>query len=202
MCSKSATLRDVFYLDRAHLRLISDPLRQRILELLCRKAMSATELRGEIADAPSNLHYHVDRLREAGLIRLERTEPRRGATEKYYRAVARAYTLAPELAALVPGDRTLDEDMLSVVRGLLENNYMALTQSLQRGLLGDGEGSHGPVLTGCTIRTSRERMEALQRALVEWLKDCQDAEDPEGDVELAILTFLFPVDPGTDSSFS
>jgi DNA-binding transcriptional ArsR family regulator len=200
MCSNEAEPQEVFYLERAHLRLISDPVRQRILGLLCRKAMSATELKNEIADAPSNLHYHVDRLREAGLIQLERTEPRRGATEKYYRAVARAYTLAPELAALVPADRTVDEDVLSVVRSLLENNYMALTRSLQRGLLGDGEGSVAPVITGCTIRTSRQQMEALRQALIDWLKDCQESEDPEGDVELALLGIVFPVDLGADPS--
>lgn len=197
MCSKNPR-QDVFHLDRSHLKLISDPLRQRILDLLGHRAMSATELKREIEGAPSNLHYHVDRLHEAGLIRLERVEPRRGATEKYYRAVARAYTLAPELAALAPGDRTLDEDMLSVVRSLFENNYVALTRGLQRGVLGKGDGSVEPVITGCTIRTSRERMDELRRTLVGWLRDCQEADDPEADVEVALLGVMFPVDFDTD----
>lgn len=194
MCVNNTERQDVFYLDREHLGLISDPLRQRILELLCHREMSATELKAEIENAPSNLHYHVDRLREAGLIRLERTVPRRGATEKYYRAVARAYTLAPELAAMAPTDRTLDEEMLSVVRGSLENTYRALTRSLQRGLVGTGEDSVVPVITSCTIRASRDRMEELRQRLVDWLEDCQAARDPEGEVEFATLSVLFPVD--------
>lgn len=196
MCVNDAELQNVFYLDREHLGLIADPIRQRILELLCRREMSATELKAAIDDAPSNLHYHVDRLREAGLIRLQRTEPRRGATEKFYRAVARAYTLAPELAAMVPADRTLDEGMLSVVRGSLENTYRALTRSLQSGLVGEGEGSVVPVITSCTIRTSRARMEELRQALIDWLEDCRAARDPEGDVEFTTLGLMFPVDLG------
>lgn len=194
MCSNQRRIAPVFYLGREHLRLISDPVRQRILELLCHREMSATELKAAIEGAPSNLHYHVDRLREAGLIRLQRTEPRRGATEKYYRAVALAFTLAPELVALAPVGRSLDEDVLSVVRGILESTYRTLVRSLQEGLVGEGEGSVVPVVNSCRIRASRARVDELRQRLIDWLEDCQEAQEDEGEVEFATLSLMFPVE--------
>lgn len=200
MCGKKEDREKIFWLDREQLALISDPLRQRILKMLCHREMSATEMKQAIEDAPSNLHYHIDRLHAAGLIRLVRSEPRRGATEKFYRAVADAYTLAPHLAHLVTTDRSLDESVLSVVRGSFEETYASLARSLQRGLAGEGEQSVVPVITAMSVRTSRARMEELRQALIDWLHACHDAYDADGPVEFATLQLLFPVDLGLEAA--
>ena len=183
---------DVFYLNREQLRVVSHPTRRQILGLLCLREMSATELKREIEDAPKNLHYHVDRLRDAGLIRLVRTEQKRGATEKYYRSVASAYSLAPELVAVVPTDRSLDDDLSSAVRHMLEDSYRELTRSLQAGLF--GEGSRTPVITGLKLRTTPKRAAELRRTLVDWLRACRDANQADGEVEYVLLSLMFPTE--------
>lgn len=195
MCDNRDEIADVFHLDRRQMRLLADPLRHRILELLCRRTMSATDLKGAIEGAPKNLHYHVDRLRKAGLIRLVRSEPRRGATAKFYRAVARSYTLAPELAVLAPSDRSFDNEVLSVVRASFDKTFTSLAGSLRAGILGEGEGSTVPVITGCSIQTTPERMEQLRGRLIRWLEDCVAAQEPDGEVEFAMLALMFPLAP-------
>lgn len=170
---------------------MASPLRQRILRELAREPLSATELRERIEDAPTNLHYHVDRLRDAGLIREVGRQQKRGAVERYYRAVARTYTLAPELTAATATDRDLDEPILDIVRGLMEDTYGAFATALARELLGDAAGGGAPVVTGCAIRTSRRTGERLRRRLVEWLEDCRDADTEDGEVELRLLALLF-----------
>lgn len=112
--------------------------------------------------------------------------------------MADAYTLAPQLAQLVTTDRSLDESVLSVVRGSLEETYASFARSLQKGLVGESDESVVAVITSMTVRTSRERMEALRQALIDWLHTCHDAHDPEGPVELATLQLLFPIDLGLE----
>ena len=185
---------DVLYLDRDQLRLISDPLRQRILRLLARREMSGSEVAAALEDAPSNLYYHLDRLREAGLIRLVRTEPRRGATEKYYRAVARAFSASPELLLTLPDDRSADEEMLGTVRGLLEDAFRSFSRGLAAGLLGEGPGSEAPVVSGLSIRATPERIAALRARIVAWLEEACAEEDDEAGVEYEGLVMFFPTE--------
>lgn len=203
MCSKrhlsSFAPADVCHLQREQLAAIASPLRQRILRLLAREPLSATGLRGRIEDAPSNLHYHMDRLRDAGLIREVGRRRGRGAVERFYRATARTYTLAPRLAADTTTDRDLDEALLGVVRGLVESNYTALASSLAGGVLGQDTKAGVPVITGCTIRTSRRTANRLRRKIVDWLEECRDADVADGDVELRVLALLFD-GPGDESA--
>jgi len=51
--------------------------------------MSPNELSFELQVYLAKLDYHVDQLHQAGLIELVRTEPRRGATEHFYRRAPR-----------------------------------------------------------------------------------------------------------------
>lgn len=79
------------------IKALADPLRLDLLRAFGdepRTAKSAARLLGV---PPSRVYHHVDVLEAAGLIDLVETRPRRGAVEKYYRAVASAFRLAPEL---------------------------------------------------------------------------------------------------------
>jgi DNA-binding transcriptional ArsR family regulator len=60
-----------------------------ILELLVRerRAVSPKELAASLGLGLPNVSYHVGCLHEAGLLRLARTEPRRGAVEHFYELV-------------------------------------------------------------------------------------------------------------------
>lgn len=53
------------------------------------RVMSPNELSFELQVYLAKIDYHVDQLRRAGLIELVRTEPRRGATEHFYRLAPR-----------------------------------------------------------------------------------------------------------------
>jgi DNA-binding transcriptional ArsR family regulator len=78
-------------LDERVVRAISHPLRHRLLVLLNERVASPNELARELGEPLGTVSYHVLRLRDAGAIELVRTEPRRGAVEHYYRAIARAW---------------------------------------------------------------------------------------------------------------
>lgn len=73
-------------------RSTAHPLRISILEVMGLnggRVMSPNELSFELQVYLAKLDYHVDQLDQAGLIELVRTEPRRGATEHFYRRAPR-----------------------------------------------------------------------------------------------------------------
>lgn len=62
--------------------------RVRVLEQFAARhgeAISPSYIAGEIGEPLGNVSYHVRALLDQGLIVLDRTEPRRGALEHYYR---------------------------------------------------------------------------------------------------------------------
>jgi DNA-binding transcriptional ArsR family regulator len=186
---------EIHVLSREQLRVLANPLRLRILNRLCRRSMSTAELQRELGDAPSNLYHHVGKLVDAGLLRLVRTAPRRGAVERYYRAVAPGFTVPPEL--LVVGAEGAHPEIVATVRGMLEDALAALAESLRRGLSGPEPPAEVPMVTGFELRASRERIEELRRriqALTEEILAGPDAG--EGAPGYAFLVMFFPVAPG------
>jgi len=79
------------------LRIVADPLRIRIFEMLAQRPMTATQVGEELQIAAPKAHYHVRELERIGLARLVETRERGGILEKYYRAVARNLTAPPQL---------------------------------------------------------------------------------------------------------
>ena len=187
------TIRDeIRVLSREQLQVLANPLRVRILNRLCRRAMSTAELQRELEDAPSNLYHHVTKLVDAGLLRLVRSEPRRGAVERYYRAVAPGFTVPPEL--LVVGAEGAHPEILAAVRGMFEETLAALGESLRRGLSGPEAPAEIPIVNACELRASAERIEELRRrieALTEEILGEPDAG--EGAPGYSFLVTFFPV---------
>jgi DNA-binding transcriptional ArsR family regulator len=99
--------------DPETLRLIADPLRLRLLELLRRQPRTVTELATELDLPRTNLYYHVRLLESHELVEIDETRVVSGITEKRYRAVA--YRLSVEKALIGTEGRTPLEVYLSFV---------------------------------------------------------------------------------------
>src|SRR5688572_10061938 len=74
--------------DLETLKLISDPLRLRMLELLRGEPRTVKELARALGVAPTKLYYHVKLLLERELIRVAETRIVSGITEKRYQVTA------------------------------------------------------------------------------------------------------------------
>jgi DNA-binding transcriptional ArsR family regulator len=109
------------------LRALADPLRTRILEALARQPKTTSQLAEMFGETNNKLHYHVHELERFGLIKLVEKRERGGVLEKYYRAVARDFTIAPAL--LSP---STSNDVIEVVRSYFDQMVQGLTQTLER----------------------------------------------------------------------
>ena len=74
-------------IDQRIMKALSHPLRVRMLTLLNQKVSSPSELADELDEPLGNVSYHMRFLADLKMVKLVRTEPRRGAVEHYYQAL-------------------------------------------------------------------------------------------------------------------
>jgi DNA-binding transcriptional ArsR family regulator len=85
-------------------RALAHPMRLEILSIVEKRTASPKEIAQEIGAPLTHVSYHVRQLAQLGVIKLERTTPRRGAVEHHYSMEARpsvsedAWRAAPEVA--------------------------------------------------------------------------------------------------------
>lgn len=77
--------------NQALVKSLAHELRAEILAILNERMASPNELAKELDEGLSQVSYHVKVLKDYGVIRLVKTEPRRGAVEHYYRATSKAF---------------------------------------------------------------------------------------------------------------
>jgi DNA-binding transcriptional ArsR family regulator len=83
------------------LKVISDPLRAKVLLYLIEKAYTGQQLAKLLGMARAKVHYHLNELEKNVLIAVVRTELKNGIVQKFYRAVARGFVPSEELLPYV-----------------------------------------------------------------------------------------------------
>lgn len=77
-----------FWTDGEYLKILAHPLRHRAFNEAVKEPVSAKELADRLGVPLQRMSYHVRLLADAGLLRVVRRTPRRGAVETHYRAIA------------------------------------------------------------------------------------------------------------------
>jgi DNA-binding transcriptional ArsR family regulator len=134
---------DLIVRDTRQLQALSNPVRQQMLEHLCREPFTATQL-GHLMDmAPARAHYHLKQLVTAGLAELIETRESSGIVEKYYRAVARRFHLTKTVAHDPAGHAAARHSLTVQVRSAVE----AFERRVQEEI-GPEDGSLPPDVVG------------------------------------------------------
>lgn len=84
-------LEDIVVRDTSVSSAVDEPVRAMILDMLADRAMTVEDLHEQLVErgfdrTVNTARHHVNELRDAGLVEVERLEERRGGTLKYYRA--------------------------------------------------------------------------------------------------------------------
>lgn len=82
------------------IKALAHPARVHALHILNQRVASPKELAYEIGTPVGKMAYHIRVLDEAGFIELVREEPRRGATEHFYKGTQRAVFFEEEWASV------------------------------------------------------------------------------------------------------
>ena len=171
-------------LEPLQLAVLGSSIRQRVLEILCLKERTVGALADDLGrEAPSNLYYHLNKLVGSGLVKVVRSEQRRGAFEKYYRAVARGFS-----SPIGGGGKRAPGGLVDVAASSAENALRDLTAAVDAGQV---KSVDDLLLSRVIVRTSHEKSKYLRQKLESWLHELCDA-DGEGDVELTAIAMMFP----------
>jgi len=175
--------------DLAQMKVLADPLRIRILELFCEER-TTKQVAGILGQPPTRLYHHVAALERVGLVRLERTQQRRGALEKYYLAVAKTFSADPRLFSS-GRTRQLREATHGMAAQIMENTSADLGLLLERDEDAAALAQVG-VLGYLEVRASARELKAIRARLMKFLKTCSgDRSKADTSVRPYRLTIAF-----------
>jgi DNA-binding transcriptional ArsR family regulator len=154
-------------IDLAQMKVLADPLRIRILELFCEER-TTKQVAGILAQPPTRLYHHVAALERVGLIRLARTQQRRGALEKYYLAVAKTFSADARLFSS-GASAQVKEATEGVAAQVLENTIGDLRALLERGEGLSAVEQEG-LLSYLEVRAGPKELKSIRNKLVQVIK--------------------------------
>lgn len=155
--------------DLDQMKVLADPRRIRILEQLGeeRTTKQVAEILGE---PPTRLYHHVAALERVGLIRLARTRQSRGAVEKYYVAVAKAFSADPRLftSRRAPQAREAAGNLATQVLELTAEDLRALLEGGERPEVVQEQG----ILTYLEVQGTAKELQAIRAKLAKLIDGC------------------------------
>ena len=190
-------MRDRLILSRLdQVRALADPLRLRLVEALVAGERSVAELARAVRTPVTRLYHHIDLLLEAGLIEVTRRMPRRGAEERYYRAVAGEYRMDGSLLDMDSGRAGTAESLVRLSRSVLGGALEELSEGIREGRVVPGKRGKGVVLQEQHLTLSAEGFEALARELPAWFAAFAKAHGAPRGQRYRIAIAAFPSKTG------
>jgi DNA-binding transcriptional ArsR family regulator len=194
--------------DLEALRVLADPLRNQILEILIHDPLPVKQIARRLGLASNKLYYHVNLLEKHGLIEVIDTRLVSGIVEKLYRAVAVSYDVDPEL--LSPTTDSGRESIDSAVTATINATRDDIRRSLEARYFDLDHGAEPVPRKMMVTRHAKRLPEAdakrFLRRLRKLAKDFEEAQEPDPDAQtyaLAITyypSFYFAEEEQTDDS--
>jgi DNA-binding transcriptional ArsR family regulator len=181
------------------LKVISEPLRLQLLELLADEPRTVKWLAGELNMAATKLYYHVNLLELHGLIRVIGTRIVSGIIEKQYQVTACRFRVERSLLNLAPSDG--DEPLDTLVSSLFEQIRSEIKTSAQRGLIDfspDAQRERGLLISHTLGALPPERAVEFYARLEALVKEFDAiAADPANDDPhiFGLTVVMYPVNP-------
>ena len=186
-------MKEVHLANLEQMKLLADPRRIRIMEILCGEERTTKQVAEILGEPPTRLYHHVTALARVGLIQLTRTRQSRGALEKYYVAVAKAFSADPKLFTSRRGPQAAQ------AAATLATRFLDLTAEDLRGLLAQGESmeqlKEQGILSYLEVRGTRREIEAVRAKLTKLIESCTKGggESRRGGTAHRLTIAFFPV---------
>jgi DNA-binding transcriptional ArsR family regulator len=168
--------------DLETLRVIADPLRNQVLEILTEQPQTVGEAAVKLGLSPSKLYYHFSLLEKHGLVQVCETRTVGNLLEKVYRAVSSRLEIADELLNFKTP--TGQESVYTMLLSMLDTTREDLQRSLQARAF---ELEHGAVEHPRRVIVNRNlahlseiRAQELQERLCALMEEFVEREQKEG----------------------
>ena len=169
-------------------RLLTDPFKLNILQAFAEGERTTKEVAKALKEPVTKLYRHVDALHDAGLLEITHEKQKRGTVERHFRAVGKRFEVDQSLFA-----EGTDEETNSV-RDLFRSSESEVVNAIR--LMNDDDPLQATFVK-MRITGSAERLDELQRQLLQWVEAVQEDEDEaEGEtLEVGALIAFYPMPP-------
>jgi DNA-binding transcriptional ArsR family regulator len=195
---------DILMIDNLEtLKVVADPLRLKILELLRREPQTVKQLAAAIDVPIKKLYYHVNLLEEHGLIRVASTRVVSGIIEKQYQVTA--YRLSVDRTLLSPDVESPGDNLDAFLSMILDHSKSEIAKSVRAGLIELGPEKllqqRGLILGRRWMRLSPARADAFLARLQELQEEFEAPQPDESEAMFyEFLIGMYPTEPPDGSS--
>lgn len=179
--------------DLETLKVVADPLRTQILELLTVEPLTVKQVAERLGLTASKLYYHVNMLEKHGLIRVVSTRVIANVIEKQYRAEAVDYDVAPALLSFSSESgqaniNTLVQVTIDATRDDILRSFQARAFDLEQGA---PEQPRHVVISRQLCRISDDQAEEFRDRLQALMREFSAADAPGSAAQTHALTIAF-----------
>lgn len=175
------------------LKVISDPLRTKMLIYLVEQPHTGQMLAQELNLSRAKVLYHLRELEKYGIIQLVRKEERAGNVLKFYQAVARGFIPADHLLTYVESKEATRQSYLEVIDRAKTRVLTAPDESFELQTSNVEEWNNLSLQTEFTV--SREKFVEFTKSYRELLETLKDEEDTESDRQhYYLMTTAFQIE--------
>ena len=181
--------------DLETLKVIADPLRGQIVEILIAEPNTINQIAAKLGLAPSKLYYHVNMLEKVGLVKVVDTTQRGNIIEKHYWVTALDYRVEEGLFnfSTPEGQRSITDLMLVPV----ETTRLDIIRSLEARAFNLEHGAEKlpreVIISRELSRISDEKAQEFTQRFKALVKEFTEAEDSntESDAQMHALMIAF-----------
>lgn len=197
MEDKSQPLETFTISDLETLRVVADPLRNQVLEILITSPQTVREVAEKLGLSPSKLYYHVNLLEKHDLIQLKETRQVGNLLEKIYQATAVKLEVESSLLTFTTDEGK--DHINNMVVSIMETTREDMIRSLQARTIELERGAEPHprrmVINRVLSHLNEDQANELQDKLCALIADFSDADQKEINEEThpyALTVALYP----------
>ena len=199
--NKEHAIQDIYYLENIEqLEAISDPIRYRMYFIMMDGPRTGAQLARALGISRARAHYHLNILKEVGLVTFYGEGISHGITEKYYQPIAEyldfSRLMPQDQETLVPNEVTLRsfKTAIKFIANLLDSSREGIAHlKVHEGL---GLGFHyilNSKLTPDQFGLVKEELIALKNRIIEMERKNEHSDDNTSWVNCRTTLFLTPM---------
>lgn len=178
--------------DVNQVKVFAHPLRAKLVEAFADMPRTAKQVAEILGQKPTRLYHHVEALERVGLIKLVKTQKKRGTIEKYYRTVARRFSVDSGLLQ-APGKNRMLGQYRAMFATLLENTMNEIDESISAKLICPQNSETRAMLVRKHIRTSSDGVKVMEAKIQKLVDELAVSGQAKGGMEYNLTLVFYPL---------
>ncbi|UCF70308.1 MAG: helix-turn-helix domain-containing protein [candidate division WOR-3 bacterium] len=179
--------------DLRQVKVFAHPLRARLVEVFADKPRTAKQAAEIMGQKPTKLYHHVEALERVGLIKLVKTGKKRGTIEKYYRTVAKRFSIDSRLFEMTKNGKKVIGEFRAMLNTMLENTMHEINESISQKLICPEKKETEVAVVRKHIRTNPAKLKQLQERIQEMIEGLADVDEESGEIEYRFVLVFYPL---------